>query len=56
MDIYRTIAKDLKEVKADKIEAYLAFVFLQLGGNYYLRYIEQLRERRKQEAEKKATP
>ncbi len=55
MDIYRTIAKDLKEVKATPREAHLAFVALKISGVTYLKYIEELRERRKQEAEK-ATP
>ena len=48
MNIYKVIAKDLREVNATPRQARLAFAALQCGGIEYLKYIEQLRERNKE--------
>jgi hypothetical protein len=48
MNIYKVIAKDLREVNATPRQAQLAFAALQCGGSEYLKYIEQLRERNKE--------
>jgi hypothetical protein len=52
VDIYKVIAKDLREVNADGMEAHLAFVALGISGIRYLKYIEMLRERRKEEEDR----
>jgi hypothetical protein len=54
MNIYKMIAKDLREANADGMESHLAFVTLSISGIQYLKYIERLREKRKREAEESA--
>ena len=56
MNIYKTIAKDLKEVNATPRQAHLAFVALQISGVQYLKYIEQLRERNERANRNNPTP